>query len=140
MCSEIFYCDRCGKEALCDTFNMRGTLCKACQANDEILHKLEGIENDLKSQQPEKRLSMQHIWAYHKPGECTNPESCQICDGGLGLCVVCGGAEGELTTDCYGSRLNQHILDAVYKGGLDYKDSSWYLRERNDLKSQQPNT
>ena len=52
---------------------------------------------------------------------------------GLASCKVCGGAEGTLTTDCCGFRLNSYIQGACYHGGLDYKDGVWTVKEpKND--------
>jgi hypothetical protein len=49
---------------------------------------------------------------------------------GLSYCTICKGAEGELTTDCCGFILNSYLLEAVYSGGLDYKDMNdgWYIK------------
>lgn len=49
---------------------------------------------------------------YHE--ECGN-ERCPVCSGGLSLCVVCNGAEGELLSYCPGYRLNSGTLDDIYK-------------------------
>lgn len=70
---------------------------------------------------------MKHVW-YKCKQPCTR-NGCPYCEGGLGLCTVCGGAEGSLTTDCCGHHLNEHIQDAIYKGGLDFKDGKWYIKE-----------
>lgn len=67
---------------------------------------------------------MQHTWLKHEPGRCQEWR-CPICEGGLAICTVCGAAEGELTKDCCGFRLNQFILDAIYKGGLNFADGMW---------------
>jgi hypothetical protein len=72
-----------------------------------------------------------HVLA--KPEDCTrcnNPEAlfctpCNICDGGLAICVVCGGAEGSLTSHCAGERLDVAQLDRVYAGETDYKNGKW---------------
>lgn len=76
---------------------------------------------------------MKHIWykcsedaqkVHHEEG------SCMFCEGGLGLCTVCKGFEGQLTTDCCGRKLDQGILDEVYVNGLDYIDGHWVYKER----------
>lgn len=74
---------------------------------------------------------MRHTW-YKCPGKHEYPGNCQFCDGGLGACTVCGGAEGTLTLDCCGFRLNKYILDAVYKGGLNFEDDEWTVMEVQD--------
>lgn len=45
-------------------------------------------------------------------------------DGGLGICKVCGLAEGSLTTECPGEPSGEKGED-VYAGKLDYVDGSW---------------
>jgi hypothetical protein len=53
---------------------------------------------------------MDHIW--HK---CHN-EYCQICEGGLGWCVICNAFEGQLLTCCPGYKLNENALQECYHG------------------------
>jgi hypothetical protein len=66
---------------------------------------------------------------YLKHENCELPH-CNICDGGLAVCVVCGGAEGKLTTDCCGYKLNSNVLNEVYLGDSDYKDGSWIFKKK----------
>ena len=47
---------------------------------------------------------------------------CVYCRGGLASCVVCGGAEAELTKHCAGRRLTTDELSAVEAGSLNYID------------------
>lgn len=63
----------------------------------------------------------------HKFHECTcNKKGCMFCDGGLGLCDVCNGFEGTLTTDCCGRRITPEEEEAIYtEGTLDYKNGAW---------------
>jgi hypothetical protein len=59
-------------------------------------------------------------------------ERCCICDGGLGLCTVCGAAEGELLTYCPGFRLNNEALEACYTGNvIDMESQRSRLRKGN---------
>jgi hypothetical protein len=52
-----------------------------------------------------------HIWY-----ECKcHRVGCQFCDGGLGLCTVCGGFEGSLLPKCPGIRLTEEQHDENYK-------------------------
>lgn len=44
-------------------------------------------------------LKINHV--YH----ACHDNNCSVCDGGLALCVVCGGAEGSLLDYCPGQRL-----------------------------------
>ncbi len=62
------------------------------------------------------------------PCDCHKDEhrlSCNICDGGLALCVVCGGAEGSMPTDCPGVALAGSTLEAIYAGTTDFRDGEW---------------
>jgi hypothetical protein len=55
---------------------------------------------------------------------------CPICDGGLSLCTVCGGAEGSMPTDCPGHRMQAEVSDAVYAGEVDYdRRDGWVQRD-----------
>lgn len=56
--------------------------------------------------------------------DCSIPH-CAICDGGLFVCTVCGGAEGTLTTDCCGGKIGPNLADMIYAGQIDYKDGKW---------------
>ncbi|QRE00495.1 hypothetical protein [Burkholderia phage BCSR129] len=54
-------------------------------------------------------------------------DHCHICDGGLAVCIVCGGAEGSLPTKCPGYRMTADQQDEVYAGRLNYTDRrGWY--------------
>jgi hypothetical protein len=48
---------------------------------------------------------------------CGRP-GCMFCDGGLGLCTVCGAFEGQLLPDCPGYGLAPWERDACYHGHL----------------------
>jgi len=61
-------------------------------------------------------------------GEC-HEEKCNICEGGLGLCTVCGGAEGSMPTSCPGIRMTGTQADAVFAGTMDYVGGRWIERE-----------
>ena len=64
---------------------------------------------------------MEHVWATCD-AECNG---CALCHGGLGLCKVCGGLEGSLTTTCSGRQMSEEMLNMVYAGRLDFKDETW---------------
>lgn len=68
---------------------------------------------------------MQHQYKKHTDG-CNG--SCVICDGGLSICSVCNGAEGQLTTDCCGRKLSQDTLNAVYEGRINYRNGEWKIK------------
>ena len=65
---------------------------------------------------------MTHVLERH---DTCDKDHCNICDGGLALCTVCGGAEGSLATDCPGYRLDPDTDEAVYTGELDYRAGHW---------------
>ena len=50
---------------------------------------------------------------------------CQICDGSLFSCDVCGSAEGATTSECPGRRMTGDELKYVYEGLLDFKGGTW---------------
>lgn len=44
----------------------------------------------------------------------------------LSDCIVCGGFEGTITTDCCGRRLTPEEEDRIYnKSDLDFRDGQW---------------
>ena len=52
--------------------------------------------------------------------------SCEHCS--LAVCSVCGGAEGTLTTDCPGVKIDSDRQQEVLETNLDYTDDrGWYL-------------
>ncbi len=57
--------------------------------------------------------------------KCDKTGGCNICDGGLALCMVCGGAEGSLPTECPGIRMTNQQEEEVYKKELDFVDGAW---------------
>jgi hypothetical protein len=63
-----------------------------------------------------------HIYDKHENCTITN---CMICDGGLALCIVCGGLEGGLPTECPGERMTNEQQDAVYSGRIDFVGGVW---------------
>jgi hypothetical protein len=54
-------------------------------------------------------------------GDDDQDRHCHICDGGLALCVVCGGAEGSLPTECPGRPLTAAEEDAIMAGTMDFE-------------------
>lgn len=65
---------------------------------------------------------MEHI--YEKHHDC-DQEHCDVCDGGLSICTVCGGAEGTLTKECQGRMMSNEEQAAVYAGQIDYVAGRW---------------
>ena len=62
-----------------------------------------------------------HIFEKHI--NCTDPH-CNVCEGGLAICTVCGLVEGSLTTDCSGHLVLDKV-GSIYLGKLDYRDGKW---------------
>lgn len=50
---------------------------------------------------------------------------CPICDGGLAVCQVCGGAKTSLTSECPERRIGERRLLAIFVGDVDFKDGEW---------------
>lgn len=71
---------------------------------------------------------MKHVYEEHK--NCTTP-NCMICDGGLVVCIVCGGAEVELTSECCGTRMTIYQKEDRATGLIDYVNGKWVnVKER----------
>jgi hypothetical protein len=47
-----------------------------------------------------------------------NCGDCPVCDWGAGICVRCGGAEGQLQPSCPGRELTAEEHDAYYYNGI----------------------
>ena len=53
-------------------------------------------------------------------------DECRICNSGLAWCLVCGGAEGSLTTECCGRMITEEEEYRIYNlGKLDFKNGVW---------------
>ena len=65
---------------------------------------------------------MEHIWETHK--ECDRI-ACPVCEGGLGICTVCGLIEGSLTTECPGVPSWAEHGENVYAGKEDFVGGRW---------------
>lgn len=50
---------------------------------------------------------------------------CPICEGGLGVCSVCGCIEGATTSECPGEKLTADRIDEIYVGTWDFIDGEW---------------
>ena len=66
----------------------------------------------------------EHTW-YECPPHCEK-HFCLFCKGGLGLCTVCNGFEGELPTECPGREMTKTEKDAIYTQGHDFRDGEWH--------------
>lgn len=63
--------------------------------------------------------------------DCNDGHGCMICRGGLFQCVVCGGAEGSLPTDCPGERISHAHTHAILQGDLDFRFGEGWVRADN---------
>lgn len=68
-----------------------------------------------------------HLYEVHEKCEKAH---CLICDGGLAVCTVCGGAEGTLTTECPEYPLTRVQQQEVYAGRADFIGGGWELTDR----------
>jgi len=57
-------------------------------------------------------------------------DGCLVCDGGLSMCVTCGGAEASLPSQCPRERMSAIQEDAVQAGVADYRDGHWFMPVR----------
>ena len=62
-------------------------------------------------------LPWSHHVRHHCPDDCPG---CIHCEGCLFLCDVCGGAEGDLLTDCPGCKIPEPMLRLVASGVANY--------------------
>lgn len=59
--------------------------------------------------------------------------SCAICEGGLALCVVCGGAEGSLPTECPRERMTNAQENSVYAGTHGFVGGRWITKQQHEM-------
>ena len=70
---------------------------------------------------------MQHQYKMSGDHEHTGDyaANCDVCDGGLAICKVCGLVEGCLTTDCPGENVYAEKNETIYNGQIDYRNGQW---------------
>ncbi len=66
---------------------------------------------------------------YKCPPDCNKPY-CQFCDGGLCYCVICGGGESSLPTECPGVKMSVSVEKAVQDGRMDFVNGNWIKIEK----------
>lgn len=71
-------------------------------------------------------LRVTHTW--HK----CNEHDCFICNGGLGSCTVCNGAEVQLPRDCPGVPMTEEQKLAVQNDQLDFYKGRWWRSDVED--------
>lgn len=67
-----------------------------------------------------------------------NAEQCNICDGGLAYCTVCGGAEGAMPTECPGVHMAVELTDQVYRGEFNFVGGQWVNKMALDISKLPP--
>lgn len=70
-------------------------------------------------------MKRKHLLVSHKdsPEGCRTIHDggqCMVCDGGLGLCVICGGAEASLATECPGYRIGSELQEKIMASKIDF--------------------
>lgn len=68
---------------------------------------------------------VKHQYLTPKECKCRKDWHCMVCDGGLGLCTVCGCFEGSLATECPGVGCYVEYGGLIYNGSIDYRDGAW---------------
>jgi hypothetical protein len=70
---------------------------------------------------------MKHKWEDPKTCKCGgHTQKCAVCDFGLAFCIVCRGAECQITTECCGRPLTEEEGELVCRGDLDYEMGVWF--------------
>jgi hypothetical protein len=67
-------------------------------------------------------MALIYRWSQHVRAHCVGDdcEGCFLCEGGLLLCTVCGGAESSAPTECPGRVLTQAECEWVSDGRVDF--------------------
>lgn len=66
-----------------------------------------------------------HVYMNHM--NCLD-QDCPICN--KGMCLICGGVDDSLTTDCIGVPLDEDTLKRVSRGEIDYIENKWVKIEK----------
>lgn len=75
-----------------------------------------------------------YAWPRHLRATCPEGGSDYRCDDGtcvhvnLFACVTCGGAEGDLPTDCPGEHITWPMRQSIYNGDLNYLRGPGWVR------------
>lgn len=86
----------------------------------EIDAGLEGLAASARAATEHQYMESSECWPTH--GEDTT--LCNVCDGGLAVCKVCGLFEAALTTHCPGSK-SYGRSEEVYDGRVDFFHGEW---------------
>ena len=76
-------------------------------------------------------LKIKHIPKTHI--KCDSPGRCYICDGGLILCITCGGFEGSLPTHCPGFEMTEDQEKAVAHRQLNFINGHWEVLPKSSF-------
>ncbi len=68
---------------------------------------------------------VEHDYYTSESCDCTKDGYCNVCDGGLAICRVCGLTEGSLTTECPGYQCWREKNKDVYEGMIDFRNGEW---------------
>jgi len=68
--------------------------------------------------------SFRHEAVLHQ--DCRN-DLCPLCVGGLFMCLLCGGTEASLPTDCPGEALTNEQAEGILNGRLDFRGGHWVV-------------
>lgn len=77
-------------------------------------------------QSAKSTLRVSHTW--HK----CNEHDCYICNGELGQCTVCEGAEVQLPRDCPGKPMTEEQKIAITNDDLDFYRGRWWRSDIED--------
>ena len=88
-------------------------------------HQIDSIVTTFADQIHVARSTNKHFFLESVNCTCFGSPGCNICDGGLALCPLCGLAEGSLTTDCPAIPSYTTHGDLVYAGTIDLRKGVW---------------
>lgn len=86
---------------------------------------IETTLTSLREQVARARQAQKHLYIAPENCRCGYDRNCNVCDGGLAICSLCGLAEGSLTTDCSGQESYREYGDRVYAGEIDFIGGRW---------------
>jgi hypothetical protein len=87
--------------------------------------KVETTLTSLREQVVQARQAHKHLYIAPENCRCDYDRSCNVCDGGLAICSLCGLIEASLTTDCSGQESYRDYGDRVYAGEIDFIGGRW---------------
>lgn len=78
-------------------------------------------------------LSKFEMASHHRETYCVHRKQGLLCDESTHLCVlfmcrICNLAEGSLTTECPGEKVDQQKENQILSGEIDYHHGKWVTR------------